>query len=166
MKDEPETVEFIKVVPIVDCKGKPIREGSVLREINDGERGVVGRIIRKGDYGTAFDAVGDIQIISSSIGVRVTNRYNQWQHIPKDEQTHEERYLSWLKTPLDYNGARLIYGEGLTDDQIKAIDGIMALLPSDIVSWENGPWPDSIEQALAFLKDYLIGITNDPARTN
>lgn len=31
----------------------------------------------------------------------------------------------------------------------------MALLPPEIVDWENGPWPDDIEQALHFLQQHL-----------
>lgn len=36
-----------------------------------------------------------------------------------------------------------------------AIDGIMSLLPEDIVDWESGPWPDKIEDALGFLAEHL-----------
>lgn len=150
-----ETVTFTKVVPIADADGKPIRVGSVLREINDGERGVVVRIVRVGDMGSIFDAVGDLNIHIERGTTRVTNRYNQWRHIPKDEQTYRERYLSWMKTPFNKDLAALAYSENLALETQVAIDGIMALLPSDTVNWEEGPWPDTLEQALSFLTEHL-----------
>ncbi len=156
--DKPETVTFTKVVPIADADGKAIRVGSVLKEINDGERGVVCRIMRVGDRGTIFDQAGDLHVHTGIGSTRCTNRYNQWRHIPKDEQTYRERYVSWLKTPHDEKLSILIHGEEMPQAARVAIDGIMALLPSDTVDWENGPWPDSIDQTLNFLAEHLSTI--------
>lgn len=157
--DGAETVTFQKVVRIADADGKPIAEGSVLRCLDDGEQGVVVKILRAGDYGTFLDQVGDLQIHTGSGSTRCTNRYSRWRHVPREEQTYEQRFLSWFhdKTALEYNG--LIEDEEKTPDARLAISGIMALLPEEIVDWETGPWPDSVEQALRFLVQHLSSIT-------
>ena len=154
MSTEPETVTFIKVVPIADADGKAIRVGSVLRH-EDGERGVVVRIVRLGDSGTVFDAVGDLNVWTGPGSYRCSNNYSKWRHIPKEEQTYEERYVSWKKTPFNEDLSILMHGESISKDERIAVDGIMALLPSDIVDWEYGPWPDDLEQALHFLQQHL-----------
>ena len=86
---------------------------------------------------------------------RVTNRYDQWRHVPEDEQTYEERYLSWLARPYDHS-----LHEEVSEKEGYAIDGIMALLPSDAVDWDYGPFPDSIENALGILVRYLKRVAN------
>ena len=150
-----ETVTMTITVPIADADGVPIREGSVLRSIEDGEQGVVVRIVRVGDFGHAFERVGDLIIQTGSCRSRVTNRYRFWKHVPREEQTYEERYLSWFRDrqAFDYNG--LCDKEDVSDDAKKAISGIMALLPEEIVCWQEGPWPDTIEDALRFLTRHL-----------
>lgn len=153
---EPETFTYIstKTVPCVDADGRPIREGSVLREISDGERGVVVHIVRAGDRdGPPLAAVGDLGIQTRRGTMRVTNRYSQWRHIPHAEQTYEERYVSWLKVPFDHDGSRRI-----SRAEALAIDGIMALLPDDLVDWKYGPTPDRIQDALRFLSDHLTSL--------
>ncbi len=153
---KPETVTFTKVVEIADADGVAIREGSVLREINDGARGVVRRIIRPGDSGTLFDCVGDVQIRVSPGHTRVTNNYNQWRHIPHSEQTYQERLESWLQQPFVLDP----YKHAAEDEQ-RATEGIMALLPEDAVDWEYGPCPDRLEDALQFLATHLTDARND-----
>lgn len=155
----PDTITVTKVIPIADADGVAIRIGSVLREINDGCRGIVVKSMKVGDRGTVFDQAGDLHIWQGPGSIRVTNRYNQWRHIPNNEQTYKERYVSWLRTPHNEYLSMLAYGETLSKDTRVAIAGIMALLPSDAVDWESGPWPDTIEQALAFMQEHLTKIS-------
>ena len=152
MPKEPETVTFTKVVPIADADGVAIREGSVLREITDGEHGVVTAIGRSGSLNGGWYGmcIGDLLIQKSPGCCRVTNRYDQWRHVPHDEQTYEERLVSWLCRKYEHYGDREV-----SEDEGKAVDGIMALLPDDTVDWDYGPTPDRLEDALAFLKDHL-----------
>lgn len=152
MKEPVETFTFTKEVPVADADGTPIREGSVIREITDGQQGVVIQIIRKGFKGWAPPMVqlGDMVVKTSPGCSRVTNRYNQWRHVPREEQTYEQRYTAWLHTRYDHDDDRQI-----SKDEGLAIDGIMALLPIDIVDWEHGPWPDRLEDALKFLVEHL-----------
>jgi len=152
-----ETVTFTTTVEIADADGEPIRVGSVLREINDGEQGVVVNIYRAGDRGPLMCAVGDVQIATGSGCSRMTNRYNQWRHVPRAEQTYEQRFSAWMRTPAD--DPMTLISERVSKDAALAIDGIMALLPEDIVDWENGPWPDTIEEALGFLVEHLSSIS-------
>lgn len=147
---KPETATFTTVVPIADVNGNPIREGSVLREINDGERGVVVRIVRPGDMGSAFDSAGDLHIRTGRGTTRVTNRYSQWAHIPHNDQTYEERLHAWLKTPYEHCQFRC-----KSKDEDIAIDGIMALLPDDAVDYDYDSGPHSIEDALGYLVAHL-----------
>lgn len=151
MNADPETVTFQTVVKIADVDGRPIREGSVIREINDGEQGVVTWVGRNGSKtGPMFASLGDIAVQISPGIRRVTNRYCQWRHVAHDDQTYQERFLSWMLRPYDHDHDR-----GISKDEGMAIDGIMALLPIDIVDWDYGPFPDRIEDALGFLADYL-----------
>lgn len=151
MKTQPETVTYTKVVSIVDVDGKAIREGSVMRETTDGDRGVVIRIVRAGDIGSPIlSNVGDLAISTKPGTTRITNRYDSWKHIPHDDQTYSERYLSWMNRDFDYDE-----GQPISRDTALAIDGIMSLLPTDIVDWEYGPWPDRLEDALRFLVNHL-----------
>lgn len=145
-----DTVTFSQVVKVADAKGHAIVEGSVLKSIEDDSRGVVKTIKRAGDRGGAFDQVGDIHIQTSPGSTRVTNRYDKWLHVPHNDQTYEERFLSWVYRPYDHDEDRQV-----SADTGLAIDGIMALLPDNIVDWEYGPWPDSLEDALRFLWRYL-----------
>ncbi len=146
-----ETVKFTKEVPLADADGVPIRKGSVLREINDGDRGVVIRIVRAGDRGTAFDAIGDLNILIRPGCTRVTNRYNQWRHIPHNEQTYIERFQSWMETPQHYDPDY----RRVSKDEANAIDAIMAILPDDIVDDNYGPFPDRLEDAIGYMVQHL-----------
>jgi hypothetical protein len=153
-----ETFTFTKVVPCADADGFPIKEGSVLREISDGERGVVVAIVRPDTHDRpALSCVGDIGIQTRVGTLRVTNRYSKWRHIPHDEQTYEERFVSWLARPFHHDDE-----SGRSRAEALAIDGIMALLPDDLVDWENGPWPDRIEDALKFLSKHLTTLATRP----
>ena len=151
MPQEIETVTFQKVVKIADADGRAIREGSVIREINDGVQGVVTWIGREGDRdGPVMACVGDLAVHLPNRSVRVTNRYSQWRHVPHDEQSYEERFLSWMQRVYEHDDDR-----DISKDEGMAIDGIMALLPDDTVDWEYGPLPDRLEDALRFLVDHL-----------
>lgn len=156
--DGAETVTFSKVVRIADADGKPIREGSVLVSLKDGERGVVTAIKRAGDMGGPWDQIGDIHVKTSPGCTRVSNQYSNWRHVPRAGQSYGERFLSW------FHDRQAFFYNGLEDDgekseaEKKAISGIMALLPETVVDWECGPWPDTIEDALRFLTDHLSSL--------
>lgn len=142
-----------------DADGLPIHKGSVLMHIEDGERGVVTDIAQAGDN-TMLPLLshGDLVIAGGPGNARITNRYTKWRHIPRAEQTYQERLTSWLHTKMDFYLAGLTYSDNLSKDALTAIDGIMALLPSDAVDVHYGPWPDSIEGALAILVEHLTAV--------
>lgn len=155
-----EEFTFVKTITIklADSDGKGIRVGSVLKNIEDGDRGVVTAIGRAGDVQPAFCTglplcVGDIVIRTSAGTRRVTNRYSVWKHISHNDQTYEERYQSWLCDAYDHDEC-----QGVSEDIGLAIDGIMNLLPDNIVDWEYGPWPDSLEDTLKFLIAHMENI--------
>lgn len=159
MNYEPEMVQFIQQVPMADADGVPIREGSVLREIEKETRGVVTWIGRKDSaYFMPLARVGDIGIGLESGITRVTNRYSAWRHIPHNEQTYEERLLAWNQSK------RESHHESISRDESIAIQGIMNLLPDDAVDWDNGPWPDTLDDALAFLSAHLTELATAKAR--
>ncbi len=147
-----ESFTFTKEIPLADADGNAIKEGSVLRHLTDKEwTGVVTFINRPGGpRGASFSSVGDIGIQAQPGLTRVTNCYSKWKHVPQEEQSYEHRYLSWLCRPYAHDDSR-----DASKDEGRAIDGIMALLPADLVNWEMGPWPDRIEDALAFLAAHL-----------
>lgn len=148
---EIETFKFTKEIPCVDADGLPIKEGSVLQNIKDNERGIVTNIGRpKGPASGPFFCVGDLAINISHGTTRVTNRYGDWKHIPHNEQTYHERMQHWLWEKYDHDPDR-----GISKDEGLAIDGIMALLPDNTVNWDRGPWPDKLEDALGFLVEHL-----------
>lgn len=156
MKSEAETFEFVVVRELRDADGEPIVIGSVLKHIEDGDRGVVVAIGRKGEHtAIPFFAHGDIAVQSSPGCQRISNQYAKWRHIDRDHQTYEERFLSWMRTPFDRDS--LDAGDDVSEKI--AVEGIMALLPIDIVDWEMGPWPDRLEDALGFLVEHLTAIT-------
>lgn len=148
-----ETFTFTQKVTCADADGVAIREGSVLKEINDGERGVVTRIVRASDTVAPMAAcIGDIVIsISGNPSTkRVTNRYAQWRHIPHNDQTYSERFLSWMQKPFVHDEDSRI-----SRDQQLAIDGILNLLPDDVVDWTFGLCPDRLQDALHYLVEHL-----------
>jgi hypothetical protein len=136
--------------PMLDADGVAIHEGSVLMHITDGQRGVVVEIGRPGHRSAIpIMAVGDI-IIQRSEGVyRGTNCYKEWRHIPHNDQTIKERFLSWRQRPHfdDFSN--------LSQDESMAVSGIMAILPDNIVDQTFGPWPDDFEKALGILVGHL-----------
>ena len=146
-----ETFTFTQEVKLADADGVAISEGSVLVNIKDGDRGVVVKVGRKGAYSNLLMfSIGDIAIQKGPGITRVTNCYGGWRHIPKKDQTYQERLLSWLQTPYEHDEYHNVSrGEGC------AISGIMALLPDEIVDWDYGPFPDRIEDALRFLAEHL-----------
>ena len=155
-----ETFQYLKEVQLVDADGVPIREGSVLREINDGDQGVCTRVVRKGDLNVPLmSQIGDIVICKDRGCHRITNRYNQWRHVPRSEQTYEQRLHAWKYQKYDHDADRKI-----SRDEGFAIDGIMSLLPEDMVNWEYGPWPERIEDALQFLVAHLSSLSPKPPK--
>ena len=147
-----EIFTFSKEVPCADADGHPIHEGSVLKHITDGERGVVVDIKRKGDVGFLLDAIGDIHIRTSPGCTRCTNQYAAWRHIPHNDQTYSERLLSWEIQPYEYDEYRPV-----SRDEAMAIDGIIALLPDDIVDWDY-EWVNNTVDALRILVRHLSNI--------
>lgn len=81
---------------------------------------------------------------------RVTNRYGAWRHVPRNKQTYRERFLVWCMTPFDPDK-----DSEIPEDEQKAANAIMALLPDDVVDWDWGPWPDRLDDALDFLVEHL-----------
>ena len=148
---EIETFKFVKEVPCVDADGVTIREGSVLVNVKDGERGIVTLIGRKGTRtGIPMFTIGDLAIHRSAGITRVTNKYSEWRHIPHNDQTYTERLSAWKWEKYDHEEDR-----GISKDEGLAIDGIMALLPDNTVNWDRGPWPDRLEDALMFLAEHM-----------
>lgn len=135
----------------LDADGKPIIEGVVLHHLSDGARGVVVGVARPGEKPKyALSAPGDIGILTAPGCTRVTNMHARWRRIPREEQTYAERRIAWMHTPYDHDESRpACKAEGA------AIDGIMALLPTDPVDWSYGPFPDRLEDALYFLEQHL-----------
>lgn len=153
MKPEIESFTFTKQVPLADADGRAITEGSVLRHVDGGDSGVVTWIARSGKslpITGIMASIGDIGIQKSPGSTRVTNQYSNWRHVPEDEQSYEQRHLSWLCRTYDHDDSR-----EASKDEGRAIDGIMALLPPDTVDWNYGPFPDRIEDALDFLAQHL-----------
>jgi hypothetical protein len=148
-----ETVTFSKTIAIADADGVPICVGSVLRKLEDGDRGVVIRITRAGMLPSSpFDAIGDMHVRKSAGVTRCSNQYATWRHIPHNEQTYEERYWSWYYRPETVDTEML---GSVSKDEARACSAIMALLPEGIVDYDYGPFPDRLEDALKYLVDHL-----------
>lgn len=149
-------VVYRKVVPVCDGTGKGIYPGSVLENVKDKDRGVVVRIVKAGDYSLmGVECVGDLNIQTRHGSTRITNKYSEWRHVPHAEQTYEERYESWLCVPFQEG----VWSESKSREEQIAIDGIMSLLPRDIVDYGYGPFADSIENALRYLAIHLAELS-------
>lgn len=148
---------------MLDADGVAIHEGSVLIHIKDGQRGVVVEIGRLGHHSAIpILSVGDIVIQRSPGILRGTNCYDEWRHIPRNEQTYKERFLSWQKRPY-YHDDYL----GLSREEGLAVSGIMAILPDNLVDEKFGPWPDDFEQALGILVGHLSNtVFSEPSSHN
>lgn len=158
--DAGEVETVTRTVAIVDADGVLIRVGSVLREISDRTQGVVTKIARAGDRGFGFPlmtTVGDLIITTSCSSCRVTNRYSQWRHVPRAEQTYEQRYTSWTHQKYEHDAE---YSKN-SPDEGRAISGVMALLPEDVEDWDYEPYPDSIEAALGILAAYMTRLEHE-----
>lgn len=153
------TYQTTKTVEIVAADGAPIFKGDVLRNTRDGDTGVVVEIALPGEVcRRAFPlqaVVGELAIRTRPGCTRITNCYDEWTHVPRDEQTYEQRFEAWLHVPYQHNEDREV-----SRDEGLAIDGIMALLPTDPVDWEMGPWPDRLDDALRFLVEHLTSKEN------
>lgn len=144
---------------MLDADGVAITPGAVLRSVDDGERGVVVRIINPGDkYGPLGCGVGDCLIQLRPGTTRVTNRYTNWRRVKHDEQTFRERYMGWFYSDKKWAGC-----EDNSPDIDLAISGIMALLPEDAVDWEYGPIPSCLENALQILVGHMESLTGQKA---
>jgi hypothetical protein len=165
MGSKPEVIKMMVEVSLVDADGTPIREGSVLRNLDDNETGVVVKIMRSGDRGPMFSGVGDLQIKLSRGVDRITNRYSRWVHVSHDAQTYEQRLLAWRQVPYDKEQYLSTAREQLSDSENLAIDGIMNLLPSNTVNWDNGPWPDDLDVALQLLAEHLTELKSKTKET-
>lgn len=116
-------------------------------------RGVIVHIARAGEIAPVpLMQAGDIAVQSSSHAgsTRVSSKHDTWQVVPHEEQTYRERLLSWRIRPFkpDWDSSSSIREQ-------QAVAGIMCLLPTDIVNWEQGPWPDNQDDALNFLVEHL-----------
>jgi len=153
------TYQTTKTVEIVAADGLPIFKGDVLRNTEDGTTGVVVEIALPGEAcRRAFPlgaVVGELAIQTGPGCTRITNCYDKWVHVPREDQTYEQRFKAWLQIPYEHDEDR----EASRDEGL-AIDGIMALLPIDPVDWESGPWPDRLDDALRFLVDHLTSKEN------
>lgn len=139
---------------IFDANGKPITDGSVLKHIKENDRGVVINVVKPGGKQirhTGLECVGDIQIRTSPYTTRCTNKYGDWEHVSHQDQTYEERYLSWKSRPYIHDPE--LYHPNPSVGL--AIDGIMSLLPDSIADFDYEDWPVSIEAALKYLTRHL-----------
>jgi len=134
-----------------DADGKEIHVGTVLRQIHDGDRGVVVRIVKAGDKGhPGLDCVGDLNISSGPGRTRVTNRYSEWKRIPEAEQTYLERFTSWQHSDSFYEPE---YTQR-SKDEYEAVRGILALLPPGIVDYDYHN-PSTTCEALYIMAQHL-----------
>lgn len=131
--------------------GKVISLGDVLRHQSDGTSGVVVELGIPGQL-SRFPgmAVGDIAIQTSRQNTRITNCYDEWSPVPHDDQTYEQRYVSWLLRPFEPWGEE--YGH--SRDCTIALDGIMALLPTSITGHQDF-YPRDIEDVISRLAEHL-----------
>ncbi len=152
---KPETIEVMvkHTLTLADADGVAIELGSVLCHIEEEYSGVVVKIVRPGDMGTVFDLVGDIHIRTSPCSTRCTNNYKKWRHVPHNEQTHEQRELSF-NMRFDPKGYDPEWNSGQSVGEYCAISGIKALLPSDTKHWMDD-CSDDIETALYQLAKYM-----------
>jgi hypothetical protein len=161
-----ETVTFTRTVAIADADGRPIREGSVLRHIKEPAVGVVDLIVRPGTKVQSIipACIGDLHIRLGPGVHRVTNRYTDWRHVPHADQTYAQRYLGWVLTkegPDDYDDEL----SRMTKDEARAVAGMMALLPHDVVDYAYGPLPDTLEGALEILSHHLAKLSGQEQDT-
>lgn len=140
---------------IVDANGEAIVPGSVIKNIKDGQTGVVMKIAKVGERTFGFAPlvqVGDLQIRLGPGHMRITNIYSDWRHVPHGEQTYEQRYQSWMAQPSYYDSEY----EQVSEDEYLAIKGIMALLPADLE--KDYCLADRLEDALAYLVEHLTDL--------
>lgn len=143
-----------------DAEGTAICVGDVLRHLEDGTIGVVIQIWKAGDTdrGLIPHQVGDMDLQITPGSTRVTNRHNQWVGVPRDEQTYDLKFRSWLATPYERDED----SDRSPDEQL-AVDGILALLPDNLIDSAD-EWPESTVSALALLARHLIEVTEDNRR--
>lgn len=129
-----EKFKFITEIELADVNGEQISEGSILKNIKDGDIGVVVRIIRENDkYFPIYSAIGDVHIQLDYGYVRITNNYSEWVHTKSNEQKFIHRYLSWQSKKFqadDWDDKRV--------DIQWAINGIVSLIPPESIDWEMG----------------------------
>lgn len=148
---KPITFEVKKTIEIIDADKAPILKGSVLQHIEDKNcRGVVTRIALPGMLGYVAECVGDIHVRTGPGCARVSSKYHAWRHIPHDDQTYEERYLSWLYSEFWHDEHLTI-----SKDEQFAMSGIMALLPENAIKWETH-YPSDFQDTLEYLMKHLM----------
>ncbi len=112
--------------------GTPFRPGQVVRHKTDGTVGVVDEIGRNGvrpNRVFLFDT--DLSIKLGAGHYRITNCHDEWELVPRAEQTHVQRAESWLFTPAEE-------GEDVDDP----LEATLALLPVDPRDEDMFDWPD------------------------
>lgn len=147
---EPIVPRDAKPIVPIDANGVVIQLGAVLQSIESDTRGVVTAIYQEGSIGPLFARPGDMRIELDDGVYHMSMRHSKWRHVRHAKQTYRERFLSWWHTPYRHDE-----DSGVSKDEGFAIDGVMQLLPENIVDWEHGPWPDKIEDALRFLQKHL-----------
>ena len=124
-----------------------------MMNLKTGEVGMVRRIIRFGDQGSLLSQVGDLDLDMQNSVVRTTNKYDEWVHVAHDDQTCVQRLESWKLKPYEDDAT---FGAANLDAGLRqAIDGMLNLLPNSVVDWRDGPWPDTLNEMLGMLAEYI-----------
>lgn len=75
---------------------KSIGIGAIVRHTKDKETGVLQHIVGENTRVAGPAAVGDWVIHQGRGMSRVTSRFDEWELVPLDEQSHAERYWSYV----------------------------------------------------------------------
>lgn len=150
--------------PAKSAHGQYLQQGNVVRKIKgdkqDRVTGIIMRTLKPGDKGNVFQMVGDIEIYISQGVTRITNKYSEWEHVPKEEQTFFQRYMSWLYTP----GEKPEYEEHMSDDEWMCYRGIVDILPEETVDWDNNP-PSNFTEVFRILAQYMDTLKDKPPKS-
>lgn len=126
------------------------RVGDVVCRVERPEdRGVIVRIWREGDrcFSVMPVRVGDLEIRTRSGCSTVSNRYSDWQHIPRNEQTLEERVR---RVALRYDP--YVRDDGFLPDD-ESLGGLLMVELADLSDEQydnvfdpSGDWPTTFEE--------------------
>lgn len=129
-----------------DIDGIEIKLGAVLRDTSNTHNvGVVVKIATKDSAFILAERVGDISI-QTSPGCRIVScNYSKWKRVPHDEQTFDQRYLSWIYSYSKYEDPEYFY-----------IDGLLSLIDESFIEEDN--YPIKFEEALNLVKKQLTAL--------